>query len=607
MVELSANPPSSNEQVRLTDLLVIAVWVGLATGWLEALVTYALRFHPTISAYHKAGTEIFWVAPLANTAVLLLATLPLAGFTRFFRNTPREIVILGALNVVGIYTVLSYPRLIASVGVAAMSLGGAVFLCRAVRGRERPLVQFLRRNIMYALLAAAAIGVGPQIALALGERLAVSRLPAAPAGAPNVLLLVIDTLRGDRLSSVGYARPTTPHLDAFGREGVQFDFAFSTAPWTVPSHNTMLTGRHTFEHLMDSPIPNLNHGFPYLPEVLARHGYRSGLFSANLASAVQEYLNAGFHHYDDHTAPAALSRLSLLRKLAWQFESRSGIRLPPPRRASLINSAFLDWVDSRPEKPFFALLNYVDVHDHYQREWRIPPPFDTKFGDAQPSTPREGQQVNQAQLDLYYDRNVAYVDDQVGRLLDALRRRGLDKNTLIIITADHGEGLGQHGHVGHQSNLYFEALHVPLLVRFPGKIPAGLRQADPVSLAALPRTIMDFLGLPSDFPGKALPLLQREPSSGENAEEPLLAEFYTNENGPKLKSLLSSRWHYARDVVTGAEELYDVKNDRAEIRNLATSPDLLSVMEGFRQRMTTLFPGLPALKTAPRPPAARAG
>lgn len=607
MVELSANPPSSNEQVRLTDLLVIAVWVGLATGWLEALVTYALRFHPTISAYHKAGTEIFWVAPLANTAVLLLATLPLAGFTRFFRNTPREIVILGALNVVGIYTVLSYPRLIASVGVAAMSLGGAVFLCRAVRGRERPFVQFLRRNIMYALLAAAAIGVGPQIALALGERLAVSRLPAAPAGAPNVLLLVIDTLRGDRLSSVGYARPTTPHLDAFGREGVQFDFAFSTAPWTVPSHNTMLTGRHTFEHLMDSPIPNLNHGFPYLPEVLARHGYRSGLFSANLASAVQEYLNAGFHHYDDHTTPAALSRLSLLRKLAWQFESRSGIHLPPPRRASVINSAFLDWLDSRPEKPFFALLNYVDVHDHFLREWRIPPPFDTKFGDAQPSTPREGPHVNQAQLDLYYDRNVAYVDDQVGCLLDELRRRGLDKNTLIIITSDHGEGLGQHGHVGHQSNLYFEALHVPLLVRFPGKLPAGLRQADPISLAALPRTIMDFLGLPSDFPGKALPLLQREPSSGENAEEPLLAEFYTNENGPKLKSLLSSRWHYVRDVVTGAEELYDVKNDRAEIRNLATSPDLLSVMEGFRQRMMTLFPGLPASKTAPRPPAARAG
>lgn len=607
MVELSAHPPSSNDRVRLADLLVIAIWVGFATGWLEALVTYALRFHPAISAYNKAGTEIFWVAPLANTAVLLLATLPFVGFARFFRNTPREIVILGALSVVGIYTVLSYPRVIASVGVAAMSLGGAVVLCRAVRGRERAFVQFLRRNIVYAWLAAAAIGVGPQMALALNERLAVSRLPAAPAGAPNVLLIVIDTLRGDRLSSAGYARPTTPHLDALGREGVQFDFAFSTAPWTVPSHNTMLTGRHTFEHLMDSPIPNLHHGFPYLPEVLARHGYRSGLFSANLASAVQEYLDAGFNHYDDHTALAALSRLSLLRKLTWQFESRSGIHLPPPRRASVINSAFLDWLDSRPEKPFFALLNYVDVHDHYLREWRIPPPFDTKFGDAPPSTPREGQQVNQAQLDLYYDRNVAYEDDQIGRLLDELRRRTLDNNTLIIITSDHGEGLGQHGHVGHQSNLYFEALHVPLLVRFPGKIPAGLRQADPVSLAALPRTIMDFLGLPSDFPGKALPLLQPESSSGENAEEPLLAEYYTNEDGPKLKSLLSSRWHYVRDVVTGAEELYDVKNDRAEIRNLATSPDLQSVMEGFRQRMRTLFPSLPAVKAAPRPPAARAG
>jgi len=584
--------------VRLADLLVIAVWVGLATGWLEALVTYALRFHPAISAYHKAGTEIFWVAPLANTAVLLLATLPFAGFAKFFRNTPREIVILGTLSVVGIYTVLSYPGLIAPVGVGAMSLGGAVVLCRAVRGRERAFVQFLRRNIVFALLAAAAIGVGPQFALAIGERLAVSRLPAAPAGAPNVLLLVIDTLRGDRLSSAGYARPTTPHLDAFGREGVQFDFAFSTAPWTVPSHNTMLTGRFTFEHLMDSPIPNLHHGFPYLPEVLARHGYRSGLFSANLASAVQEYLDAGFDHYDDHTAPAALRRLSLLRKFARRFESRSGIHLPPPRRASVINSAFLDWLDIRPDKPFFALLNYVDVHDHYLREWRIPPPFDTKFGDAQPSTPRAGQPVKQAQLDLYYDRNVAYEDDQIGRLLDELRRRGLDRNTLIIITSDHGEALGQHGHVGHQSDLYFEALHVPLLVRFPGKIPAGLRQADPVSLAALSRTIMDFLGLPSDFPGRALPLLRPESSSGENAEEPLLAEFYTNKDGPKKKSLLSSRWHYIHDVVTGAEELYDVKQDRAELRNLATSPDLQSVKEGFRQRMTTLFPGLPAVKTA---------
>jgi arylsulfatase A-like enzyme len=550
----------------LTDALMMGAWVGLGTGLLEAILTYATRFAPAISPYRKAGVEIFWLAPLAYVLVFCILSILLGAAARLFLKKQTELLVLGALSMVGLYTVLSYPKLIQSYGVLVLSLGGAVALYRALRGREQTSLAFLRHYLLHAVLIMAVIGASATGLLALRERIAVSRLPAAAPEAPNVLIIVIDALRGDRLSSAGYERKTTPNLDAFGREGVQFDHAFSTAPWTMPSHNTFLTGRYTFEHLMDYPVPKLNHGYPYLPQVLARNGYRSGFFSANVGPGTQEYLDAGFQHYDTYTVESTLVRMSLIRKFVWQLEDKIGIRLPRSKRAPQITGAFLEWAERNPGKPFFALLNYIDVHDHFRWEWGTPPPYDTQFGDARPRRIRRNRYDDKTKVDLYYDSALAYEDAQIGLLLDELRRRKLDQNTLVIIISDHGESLLQHGELAHASSLYFEQLHVPLLIRFPGKVAAGGRVSRPVSLVSLPATILKLLALPSLLPGQPLPLTDADASA--TTEEPLLAEFNILEAAPFLKSLLDSHWHYIRDYRTGAEQIYDWQTDVGETHNL---------------------------------------
>jgi arylsulfatase A-like enzyme len=554
--------------LRLADALVISVWVGLATGLLEAFLTFGTRFAPAITPYRKAGPEIFWVAPLAYALIFPLQGILLAWLARIPLKIRGELLVLGVQSAIGCYAVLSYPRMIQVAGVVSLSLGSAVVLCRAVRGREEAFVAFLRRNLLPAVLAVAVIGGVIPGWFVLRERLAVNRLPAAASDAPNVLIIVVDALRGDRLSSAGYYRKTTPNFDAFGREGVQFDHAFSTAPWTMPSFATFLTGRYTHEHLMDYPVPRFNHGFPYLPQVLARYGYRSAFFSANVGPGTQEYLDAGFQHYDTYTVESTLVRMSLLRKFVWQVEEHAGIHLPRSKRAPRITKPFLEWVDRNPGGPFFALLDYIDVHDHFRWEWGTLPPFDTRFGDARPRWARGGPNYTKDLVDLFYDSAVAYTDDQVGQLLDELRKRGLDKNTLVIIASDHGEGLLQHGHLAHAGSLYFDQLHVPLLIRFPGKVPAGERVSRPVSLAALPATVMHMLELPAAFPGRPLPLSEAAAANDPARDEPLLAEFNTLQAARWKKSLLDSRWHYIYEFTTGAEELYDWRADPGETLNL---------------------------------------
>jgi arylsulfatase A-like enzyme len=578
---------------RLTDFLALAAWAGFVSGLLEATESYLLRFFPAILPYMKPGIEVFWVAPVAYAALLELIALPVAVIAGRLRKVSREVVVLGALAWIGCYAVISYPRVIAPVGVATLSLGVAVVICRGVEGREQAFLAFLRRNLGYAILGVTAIGAGTHGWPVMQESFQASHLPAVPAGSPNVLVIVIDTLRADRLSSVGYSRPTTPHIDQARRDGVLFENAFATGSWTLPSHNSMLTGRFTYEHGMDYPVPNLRHGFPYLPEVLARHGYKPGLFSANLWQVVPEYLPAGFLHCDTYTAFSTLVRTSLFRKLAWQTERFLGIHLPPPKRAVQINHAFLDWVDQPRHRPFFALLNYIDVHDHFRRYWALPSPYRNRFGDAQRRSWWDSRPATKAEMDLHYDEALAYVDGQVGWLLDQLRARGLDRSTLVVITSDHGEALLQHGELGHNSNLYREQIQVPLIFRFPGKLPSGIRPPPPVSLAARPSTIRPLLGLPNVFPGKALPLT--EPQATENPNpfaDPTLAE-YSDLDGPKLKSLVTWRWHYILNVRTGQEELFDFQQDREELHNLAGAPESRLVLEEFRRRLRALLPRLP--------------
>jgi arylsulfatase A-like enzyme len=278
------------------------------------------------------------------------------------------------------------------------------------------------------------------------------------------------------------------------------------------------------------------------------------------------------------------------------------------RGARWINAAFLDWLGRRrPDRPFFAFLNYYDAHDPY-----IPPAgFDGRFG-IRPRTPGEyhflfdylGMDKAAApKRDLQmardcYDDCIALLDDQLGRLLDALRGQGLLDNTVVIITSDHGEAFGDHGFFGHSSSVFFDEVGVPLVILAPGA-PAGRVVGSPVSLRDLPATVVDQAGIPagSPFPGRSLaafwtmapgpvPSGLTSPALSEQAKPEAIRPSTRggSGNGGFQMSVVASGRHYIRDG-TGVESLYDLKNDPFERVNLMDSPDGLQAAGDFRRML----------------------
>src|SRR5690606_903685 len=273
---------------------------------------------------------------------------------------------------------------------------------------------------------------------------------------------------------------------------------------------------------------------------------------------------------------------------------------PTHKPAETITEDFTDWLGSDPGRPFFAFLNYFDAHNPYAP----PPPFDLKFARAEPviRNVHVGTPYTDAELESLrdaYDGAIAYIDDAVGKLLAGLDSLGVLDNTLVIVTSDHGEGLGTHGYVGHGTSLYTQELHVPLLLRFPRALPGGVRVPEPVSLRDLPATIMDLLGYGSGSPIPGLPLTAglsiTAPRRAAPLHSPVVSLLEPNDeqipdNYPvtrgRLQSIVVAPYHYIR-YADGGEELYDVAGDPLERRDLARSPaahPLLPMMDASLAR-----------------------
>ena len=343
-------------------------------------------------------------------------------------------------------------------------------------------------------------------------------------------------------------------------------------------------------------------GLPTLGEALMQKGYRTGAFSANRTYFTHDLgFGRGFVHFEDyfHSASDMFVRTLYGREFARIYLKRSdrslvkrvlrglgftalldqgaegsgsyggafGIR----KRADVVNQETLDWIDRDRRRPFLAFLNYFDVHD----------PYGGPRTYAKPSWP---QQTN---VDAY-DDGVKYVDDYIGRLMDELDRRGLSKNTLVVITGDHGESLGQHHLRTHGKALYWELIHVPLVLRYPGHVPAGIRLDMPVTNSALPATIMELLGEGGHetFPGPSLSALWQTPAAqpawpdalSEVAKHNIVTDesktvgklVATTADGP-MKSVVTTRWHLIVHKELG-DQLYDWVHDPGETNNLIFTP-----------------------------------
>ncbi len=413
--------------------------------------------------------------------------------------------------------------------------------------------------------------------------------------------------RAESLSLYGYTRQTSPHLAELAGRGVRFDQARATAAWTLPSHASMFTGRWPYE-LSARPDRPLDDTYPTLAEFLRNHGYATAGFAANTYFCSQWYgLGRGFTHYEDVALTATeIVRSSimgryLLRRLSPGNSSRATAYFER-KDAVTINHETLEWLGNRSkDRPFFAFLNYYDAHDPYLAPAAAPRHFGrtpTTFADV--ATLRDWLKVVTSPVSSHnlelardcYDDCIAYLDNQVDRLFSDLQARGLLDNTLVVITADHGELLGERGEYGHGQSLHHEAVHVPLLIVAPRRVPEGRVVSTPVSLRNLPATVAELLGLEksSPFPGRSLARHWAVDSKTAAPEDDLLLTETADEVSKNAlsarcgRSLLRHDKLYMRNR-DGREQLYDLAVDHAEEHDLSTSPQAQPLMAEFRETM----------------------
>jgi arylsulfatase A-like enzyme len=418
---------------------------------------------------------------------------------------------------------------------------------------------------------------------------------------PSLLLITIDTLRADHLSTYAYPRPTSPRLDALAARGITFEDVFSTIPETGPSFSSLLTGRWPAEMGLRGNGHPLDPRFATLATLLSAAGYRTGGFVSGFPLTRRlSGLQRGFDDYDD--------------------------RMPDPRGSSPnvqrlapgTTDAALAWLQENKAAPFFMWVHYYDAHGDYAPG----APYDTMFtGGA------DGPRLSAADIPAYqrrdghhdagyyidrYDGEIRKVDDQISRLLQALERDGLTDSTVVVVTSDHGESLTEHGYyLDHGNELYGPSLRVPLVMAGPG-IPAdGRRFSEVVRLPDLMPTILEVLGqpVPGDMPAVSLAswwdgataVADRREALSEARFQPYRALTPGADVGPKL-SARDERYTFILRLDGPRSELYDRLSDPAERHDLlagaAQDPGLAALAGDLgarlRQRLARAGGGEPA-------------
>ncbi len=614
------------------DVLVLSAWCGLTGGLLEVATRVVCKTLPGHRTY-EMSRHFFWMAPLSNLLLFSGIGLLLALATRSWprRGGWLSLRLVGFLAVLPLLILMSpkiYPWAWAVLALGISSRLVPILARHPTEARRWQLRSFPALLGVVLVLAGGVLG-GDW----LRERREASR-PLPPGDPPNVLLIVLDTVRADRLSLYGYRRPTSPRLERLASRGIRFDEARATAPWTLPSHASLFTGRWPHE-LGVSWNTGLGTKFPTLAEYLGSRGYATAGFVANVQYCSYEFgLDRGFTHYEDYVLESMTPlRMCYLGNLALKAVFHLGQTLianlgampllprkdstawrilngDPKIDAGSINREFLDWLSRRrePARPFFAFLNYFDAHSGYL----LPPGTPYRFGRP-PKTEAEVQVlVNWFYLDKLrlppqylnlardcYDSCLGYLDEKLGELFDELKRRGILDRTLVIVTADHGEGLGEHDLFYHGESLYRTEIRVPLVIVSPGQVRPAI-VSETVSLRDLPATIAALAGQGTyaPFPGRSLARLWQDPRPGRSSPdgEGALSELaspnpYDPNQGRSpihrgaLASLAEGDYVYIRNEGDDGEELFNEREDPNEFDNRARSEAAQAVKERLREHL----------------------
>ncbi len=377
----------------------------------------------------------------------------------------------------------------------------------------------------------------------------------APAKRPNVILITLDTTRADYLSCYGFPEPTTPNLDRLAAEGTRFDLALSTASVTPVAHASILTGLYNHEHGLRVLFADGGYRLPAnvetLGTVLGREGYRT--IAVHSAFPVSSFFGfeRGFEVFED-----------LDTEIVEREEEKDGWDVQTYQRRS---DATTDLVQQHVgAEPFFLWIHYWDPHDEAKK-----PPEDQL-------TPRTGQNKIENALRLYADE-IRYMDGQIGRLFDDLRAKGLYDDALIVVVADHGQGLFDHGWPTHRL-LYQEQIRVPLIVRVPG-VEQRPAVAELVRSVDIFPTVLDYLGVEPARPtsGRSLrPLLEGAPDEPRVAFADQINGYDQNADVGKFRPLdvflysaIERDWKLVyRPLAPEESELFHIAVDPKETKNL---------------------------------------
>ncbi|MGE5570587.1 MAG: sulfatase [Rhodospirillales bacterium] len=622
---------------QLTSLLIAGYLVaGLLAGALAGLVLYLLTSAvswventDTASVLEAGGTLTLVAAFGAN----LLASfsgdpgqVPLLGLTVIFflllvsairseKVSERlglltnpwivAIVLLGTGQIFGLLKLredgspAGSKAMVFGAGLAVVLIAiavASVFAGRRLRARfaRRPVARFAPAG---AALALACGLLAVSVWLGWPGRSAAAEAEAAGvqnSSQPNVVIMVMDTVRADHVSLHGYPRRTTPNLEALARDSVVYRSAIAPSDMTLGSHGSLFTGLYASWHGAHCAPPDASYGRPLNPSVttlagiLAANGYSTTGVSANVYLRENFGLQRGFQRFRIPRPVPVLSpeswyllRRGMRRTLTHFVDTAQFDRLFA--RAEDVNQAAFELMSGQvlARGPFLLFLNYMDAHFPY-----VPPaPFDTRFpGKIRSLTQDELTEVQEAVVSGHpmsaaeyahfisqYDGGIAYVDAHIGQVIQWLKRRGVYDNTMIIVLSDHGEQFGEKNLVLHGNSIYQALLHVPLVIKFPGNKRTGFMD-EPVSLIDVAPTILSALDLPVPENMQGLDLLAQGPAPArqlfsESFPCPALHRSDCPPEGCRAQAVFSWPLKYASSS-SGRRELFDLAKDSREDHNI---------------------------------------